>query len=84
MKRRAVDLELALTHDEFQGLKRLRKGPVDLREAPFIVDEVFVRQIVEKLPSPEILVGVMLRVDETIDEVELALRSELLAPPSPD
>ena len=43
MRRRAVDLELALTHDEFQGLKRLRKAPVDFREAPFIVEEVFVR-----------------------------------------
>jgi hypothetical protein len=79
MRRRAVDLELALTHDEFQGLKRLRKAPVDFREAPFIVEEVFVRQIVEKVPSPEIRVGVVLRVDESVDDVEAAFRRELLA-----
>jgi len=79
MRRRAVDLEMALTHDEFQGLKRLRKGPVDFQGARFIVEEVFVRQIIEKLPSPEIQVGVVLRVDETIDDVEAEFRSELLA-----
>jgi hypothetical protein len=74
-----MELELTLTHAEFQGLKKLRKAPIDYRNARFIVEEVFVRQIVEESDAPEIRVGVVLRVDDTVTEVEQSFREELRA-----
>jgi hypothetical protein len=79
MKRRPVDLELTLTNDEFQGLKKLRKASVDYRTARLVVEDVFVRQIVEKLPDPEIEVAVVMHADESISDVESEFREALRA-----
>jgi len=77
MRRRPERLELSLDDREFQALKRIRRLPVDYRDAPLIFEEVVVREIVDRLGRTEVVVNLRVRVDETLDDVELVVRRTL-------
>jgi hypothetical protein len=77
MKRRAESLELILHDAEFQALKRMRKQPVDYRNARLIVEEVFVREIIDQLGMAGVSISLRLRVDEEVEDAEAFLRAEL-------
>ncbi len=83
MRRRQASLDLILNEAEFQSLKRLRRAPVDYREAPVIVEGVSVRGTVDLPGMAGVAVSLLLRVDEAAGDVEAAFRAALAeaAPP---
>jgi hypothetical protein len=79
MKRRVASLELNLNDAEFQALKRLKKRPVDYRNARLVLEEVSVREIIDQLDLSVVAVNLRLRVDDTVEDVEAFVRAELEA-----
>jgi hypothetical protein len=77
MKRRAACLELNLTDAEFQALKRMKKRPVDYRNARLVLEEVSVREIIDQLDMSVVAVNLRLRVDDTVEDAEAFFRAEL-------